>query len=296
MHDVAAQTATATATATPVAVAPCPSNLAITVSPPTAEWTYRVFVTVTPELRLRHPVRAVPPGYPTLAVLGDPQSFHLHYFLDIDPRATLRPGDRVPTGQPNTYPTEQLYWSIDANGQHTVYVVVSQFDARVCGVGGQLVVGSVTANFFVPPGRGGGDTPPAGTSATPATATSGAVPAPAKTGNAGLVEAGGTGAPWAANVLLLATLIGGARARGGVRRPSRLAASRRRVAGASLRARVRASTRVPRFRAMVRAGLPGRATSARRAGPVPEDRCPTHLRGEPGRAQSPRCPSSSPAC
>jgi hypothetical protein len=61
---------------------------------------------------------------------NDPNAAHLHYFIDRDPATVLRPGEPIPTGQPDIIhtpdTTEQLP-TLSA-GQHRVWVVLAHTD------------------------------------------------------------------------------------------------------------------------------------------------------------------------
>jgi len=151
-----AQTPTATATG----IATCPTGLAITVAPPAAGST-TVSATITPTLNIK------------AAALGDLQSFHVHYFIDVDPTKTLKAGSVIPSGDPkiiHSGTTTQDLGTLAA-GSHTVWVVVGQVAHQACGgTDGNVIAGSTT--FTV--------------AAVAATTT--AAPAPTRTGNGGLAQ------------------------------------------------------------------------------------------------------------
>lgn len=154
-----------------MAFAPCPAALAITVAPPTAAAPTTVTATVTPALNIK------------AVSVGDFQSFHIHYYVDIDPQSTLVPGGVIPSGNPQIIHSGTLTQDLGAlsAGTHTMWVVVGQLGYQDCGVGGNVVVGSTTFTF-----------------AAQTTATSTAVaPAAAKTGNGRLVQTSESPLPWA---------------------------------------------------------------------------------------------------
>ena len=163
---------------TPPALAACPADLKITVTPPTAAAPTTVSATLTPTLNLK------------AAALGDVTSFHVHYYVDIDPTKVLKAGTAIPTGDAKIIHGAALTQDVGAltPGSHTVWVVVGQVSHQACGgTDGNIIAGSTT--FTV---------------AAPAAATA-AAPAPGKTGTGGL-QAATTGMALPLTVLGLALL------------------------------------------------------------------------------------------
>jgi hypothetical protein len=64
------------------------------------------------------------------AAEGDPNAFHYHALVDVDPTTVLQPGQPIPTGQANILHTADRTITIpDLNpGQHTVVVVLTRTD------------------------------------------------------------------------------------------------------------------------------------------------------------------------
>jgi hypothetical protein len=64
------------------------------------------------------------------AAEGDPNAFHYHALVDVDPTTVLQPGQPIPTGQGNIIHTADRTISIPdlAPGQHTVVVVLTRTD------------------------------------------------------------------------------------------------------------------------------------------------------------------------
>lgn len=158
--------------------ATCPSNLSIAVTAPIAGGvTTPVTVVITPTLNLK------------AAAAQDPTSFHLHYYVDIDPTKTLNQGIPIPTGDPKIIHSASLAQDIGplGPGPHTVWVVVGQASHQACGTGsdGSIVTASTTFNV------------PALSPAPPV----GGQPVPPSTGSGG-VQARNT------NPLMVATVIG----------------------------------------------------------------------------------------
>ena len=144
------------------ALAACPAGLAITATAPnTSTGTTTVTASVTPAgINFK------------AAAAADPASFHLHYYVDIDPTTTLKPGTTIPSGDPKIIHSGALTQDVGplAAGPHTVWVVVGQLAHQACGgADGNVAVGKATFNV-------------AAAAAAPAP-----VAVPAKTGNAGLV-------------------------------------------------------------------------------------------------------------
>lgn len=61
---------------------------------------------------------------------NDPNAAHLHYFIDRDPATVLRPGEPIPTGQPDIVHTADMSLQLPtlAPGQHRVWVVLAHTD------------------------------------------------------------------------------------------------------------------------------------------------------------------------
>ena len=163
-------------------LAPCPTGLAITTIAPTTAAPTTVTATVVPTLNLK------------AAAAADPQSFHLHYYVDVDPTTTLKPGTAIPSGDPKIIHSGSLSQDLGTltPGAHTVWVVIGQFAHQACGgADGNVVAGKVTF--------------------TTAAAQAAPVPAPAKAGNGGLVAPTGSPVlPFALAALAL-LVVGGAR-------------------------------------------------------------------------------------
>ena len=64
------------------------------------------------------------------AAEGDPQAFHYHALVDVDPTTILQPGQPIPTGQGNIIHTadEALALNDLAPGEHSVVVVLTRTD------------------------------------------------------------------------------------------------------------------------------------------------------------------------
>jgi hypothetical protein len=64
------------------------------------------------------------------AAEGDPNAFHYHALVDVDPTTVLQPGQPIPTGQSNIVHTADRTITIPdlAPGQHTVVVVLTRTD------------------------------------------------------------------------------------------------------------------------------------------------------------------------
>ena len=159
---------------TPPALAACPTDLKVTVTPPTAAAPTTVSATLTPTLNLK------------AAALGDTTSFHVHYYVDIDPTKVLKAGTAIPTGDPKIIHGAALTQDVGAlsAGSHTVWVVVGQVSHQACGgTDGNIIAGSATFNVA------------AAAAATPvaAPATTTAAPAPSKTGTGGLARSESSG-------------------------------------------------------------------------------------------------------
>lgn len=119
------------------------------------------------------------------ASVADAQSFHLHYYVDVDPATTLKPGTPIPTGDAKIIHSGTPSQDVGTltPGSHTVWVVLGQLAHQACGgADGNVAVGKVTF--------------------TVAAAQAAAAPAPGKTGNAGLVAP----TEWPVAPLMLAAL------------------------------------------------------------------------------------------
>ncbi len=120
----------ARASAAPAAI-PCPSGEAITVVAPSAGAPTTVSATVSPPVNLKP------------AKDGVVDSFHLHYFVDIDPSTVVRAGEPVPTGNPkiiHSATTTQDVGTLTA-GNHRVWVVLGDVAHTACT---PMVAGSVS--------------------------------------------------------------------------------------------------------------------------------------------------------
>jgi hypothetical protein len=64
------------------------------------------------------------------ASAGDPDAFHYHIFIDVDPATVIQPGQPIPTGQANIIHTADLTVPLAdlAPGSHTVWVVLTRTD------------------------------------------------------------------------------------------------------------------------------------------------------------------------
>jgi hypothetical protein len=64
------------------------------------------------------------------AAEGDPNAFHYHALVDVDPTTVLQPGQPIPTGQANIIHTADRTIPIPnlAPGQHTIVVVLTRTD------------------------------------------------------------------------------------------------------------------------------------------------------------------------
>lgn len=61
---------------------------------------------------------------------GDPQAFHYHALVDVDPATVIQPGQPIPTGQANIIHTADLRLALPdlAPGPHTVTVILTRTD------------------------------------------------------------------------------------------------------------------------------------------------------------------------
>ena len=126
----------------------CPSGEAITVAAPAANAPTTVSVTVAPPVNLKP------------AKDGVADSFHLHYFVDIDPSTVVQAGQPVPTGNPKIIHSAATTQDVGAlsPGRHTVWVVLGDVSHTVCT---PIVQGSVSfdvAATALPAGGTGGTT------------------------------------------------------------------------------------------------------------------------------------------
>ncbi|MDP9238483.1 MAG: DUF4399 domain-containing protein [Chloroflexota bacterium] len=160
------------AKAAPAAIA-CPSGEVITVTAPSASAPTTVSVTVAPLVNLK----------PAKDAVAD--SFHLHYFVDIDPSTVVQAGQAVPTGNPKIIHSATTTQDVGAlaAGKHSVWVVLGDVNHTTCT---PMVVGSVSFDV-------------AAAASLPASGTG--------------ADDGSTGLPWAAT--LVAVLIAGVAAASG---------------------------------------------------------------------------------
>lgn len=145
------------------APAACPANLVLTLAAPTAAAPTTVTATVTPTVTLK------------AATAADPASFHVHYFIDVDPTTVVKPGEAIPTGNPQIVHSASLTQDLGtlSAGSHKVSVVLGQVSHQACaGADGKLAVGAVTfqvgAAAAAPPktGQAGIVTSPRSTTST----------------------------------------------------------------------------------------------------------------------------------
>lgn len=109
----------------------CPAGESITVTAPTAAAPTTVSVSVVPPVNLK----------PAKDAVAD--SYHLHYFVDIDPSTVVQSGQAVPSGNPkiiHSATTTQDVGALSA-GRHTVWVVLGDVAHIACT---PMVVGSVS--------------------------------------------------------------------------------------------------------------------------------------------------------
>ena len=121
--------------------AACPPNAVVRVIPPTDDEPGTVSVEVEPDVDIKP------------AADADPESFHLHYFVDTDP-GDLAPGEVIPAGNPNIIHSAATELDLELpSGEHQVWVVLGQLGHQACGTSeGGLAVGST--QFTVPAGSG----------------------------------------------------------------------------------------------------------------------------------------------
>ncbi len=93
------------------------------------------------------------------AAEGDPQAFHYHALVDVDPTTILQPGQPIPTGQGNIIHTADPALALNdlAPGQHSVVVVLTRTDHVPLSPNVQDRVSFTVAA----PGTGGAQAPPA---------------------------------------------------------------------------------------------------------------------------------------
>ncbi|MSQ30173.1 MAG: DUF4399 domain-containing protein [Dehalococcoidia bacterium] len=149
-----------------MAFAPCPTGVTLAAAQQSAG-SSTVVVTVTPSVLIKP------------AADADPNSFHLHYYVD-KPIGTLKPGDEMPAGDTQIVHSGATTLNLNLTpGPHAVVVVLGQLAHQACGdAAGNVVMG--TATFTV-----AAQTTPTATVAAPTPAATTAAAAP-KTVNAGL--------------------------------------------------------------------------------------------------------------
>ncbi len=129
-----------------MAQAPCPTGGTLTVGAPSASAPTTVSVTIAPPL-----------GNLKAASAGDPQSLHVHYFIDAPAPAA---GTAIPTGNPAIIHSGTLTQDLGAlsAGSHTVVVVVGQLNHTACPLRGQVTFTSSAqaAAAVSPPKTGSG--------------------------------------------------------------------------------------------------------------------------------------------
>ncbi|MGI8550406.1 MAG: DUF4399 domain-containing protein [Dehalococcoidia bacterium] len=87
----------------------------------------------SPEATISNPISVTIQSMGVLikaATDADPNASHFHYFVDRDPASVLRPGQPIPSGQPDIIHSalsSQPILDLSA-GQHTVWVVLSHND------------------------------------------------------------------------------------------------------------------------------------------------------------------------
>jgi hypothetical protein len=121
----------------------CPSGESISVTAPTVAAPTTVSVTVTPPVNLKP------------AKDADATSYHLHYFVDIDPATVAQAGQPVPTGNPNIIHSAATTQDLGAlaAGKHTVWVVMGDVSHIVCN---PVVQGTVSFDVAALPKTGTG--------------------------------------------------------------------------------------------------------------------------------------------
>ena len=138
------------------AMAECPAGESITVTAPTAAASTTVSVTVAPPVNLK----------PAKDAVAD--SYHLHYFVDIDPATVVQAGQAVPSGNPKIIHAAVTTQDVGAlsNGRHTVWVVLGDVSHIACT---PMVVGTVSFDVSgaALPKTGTGSSTPGGTDSAP---------------------------------------------------------------------------------------------------------------------------------
>ena len=87
---------------------------------------------------------------------GDLNSFHLHYFIDLDPATVLTPGQPVPTGNAKIIHSASLTQSLAdlPAGPHQVWVVAGRMNHVPCAGGVQATVKFTSSGAPKPPATG----------------------------------------------------------------------------------------------------------------------------------------------
>ena len=163
-------TAAQTPSPTPVTIAACPTGVTLTIAPPAASAPTTVNVTLSPALNIK------------AATVGDPASFHLHYFIDTPATAA---GTVIPSGDAKIIHAGVLTQDLGAlaAGSHTVTAVLGQLTHVACETRASVTFTTVAAAQ--------------------------ASPAAPKTGNAGLLGESNTLAAGLLLVAAVAVTIGG---------------------------------------------------------------------------------------
>lgn len=141
------------AQATPApAQAACPAGVTVNVAPPTVAAPTTVSVTLTPPQNVK------------AASAGDPQSLHLHYFIDALPTPA---GTVIPSNDPQIIHSGSLTQDLGTltAGTHTVTVVVGQFNHAACEARG-------SATFIVGQSAGAPTAPKSGNAGLSGSSTS----------------------------------------------------------------------------------------------------------------------------
>lgn len=107
-----------------------------------------VFVTLVPTINIKAPSA------------GDPNSFHLHYFVDLNPSTVIVPGQPLPGPgvNPKIIHSPELSMTFPdlAPGEHTVWVVLGQLNHVPCAGGVQAAVKFTVTAAPKPPATGTG--------------------------------------------------------------------------------------------------------------------------------------------
>ncbi len=118
---------------------PCPSGVTVTVTPPDALAPTTVNVTLAPA----QPVKA--------ASFADPNSLHVHYFIDVLPTPA---GAVIPSNDAKIIHSGVLTQDVGplSAGMHTVTVVVGQLNHTACDARGSatFIVGQTAAQVAPP--------------------------------------------------------------------------------------------------------------------------------------------------